>query len=270
MDDARDDVRQDVSNSRISICAEHRSSRRPRSGVTSRANPTIWPIWPRRIGDGARFTRASGAPMPPANPSESTSRRRSAMCFPRWRVVHNIHPAFTRLRGPSGTFCLFANQSLGPGGAKPKRCWVSLGRKPVFLLSPSPPPPSPRLVRQQAPNMICLEGGRLLFGCSKPPFGLPVGLARFSLFLFSSRPCLGKSRGEVDPEGTQSHAVLSCLASPLPTPGFPSIPLYALPCFPLALPPSNNVRDTTLFWLPCARSATLSPGLASGPVWCLI
>lgn len=211
-------------------------------------------------------------------------------------LAHQCHP---RIRpnprvvdGPpcvslAGGWCIISIPHLhvyaGPpvlSASSPTRVWGPGVRNPgvvgclwvesPFSFSPPPPPPSPRLVRQQAPNMICLEGGRLLFGCSKPPFGLPAGLARFSLFLFSSRPCLGKSRGEVDPEGTQSHAVLSCLASPLPTPGFPSIPLYALPCFPLALPPSNNVRDTTLFWLPCARSATLSPGLASGPVWCLI
>ena len=43
---------------------------------------------------------------------------------------HNAHPAFTRLRGLSGTFCLFANQRVW--GRIPSR-WVPLGRKPVFL-----------------------------------------------------------------------------------------------------------------------------------------
>lgn len=156
----RRERRRETRRLKFSICAEHRSSQSSPTiwrHVTTlpwlRANPTIWP---RRIGDGARFTMASGASMPPANPRVDDGPPCVSL-VDGWCIISIPH-----LHVYAGSPALSASSPTRVWGLRNPGVGCLWVESPFSFSSP-PLPPSPRLVRQQAPNMICLEGGRPLF-----------------------------------------------------------------------------------------------------------
>lgn len=161
LSNGRREARRETRGLKFSICAEHRSSRRPRSGVTTlpqlAANPTIWLG---RIGDGARFTMASGAPIPPTSP----------------RICHDGPPCVSLVDE-----CIISIPHLhiyagspALSASSPTRVWgcdtQALGAFGSKARFPLPPPLAPS-GSPAAPNMICHEASRPLLLVPNRPTG---------------------------------------------------------------------------------------------------